>query len=138
MAKQPKNAGVTGVVYVGPSNEVELRVLPGVRFEYGLTVEVPTDLAKRMTEKPRTADDKIDHDAERVFVLASEAKVDRKRRALAKRVTEAERGPEWTPAQNDPDDEIDSPDRVPDLDAGDPNPSPDAPPSPAESVEAKS
>lgn len=116
----------TGVVYVGGHNEVDIAVLPGVHAEYGTVTQVPKDVAKELLKQKDT------------WVKPGGSYAG-KRRDHARRVTEFEHGGEWPgadkakantvyqPLQNNPEDEPEAQFVQPNLEAGDPNPSPEAP-----------
>lgn len=112
--------GHTAVTYVGPHNEVEVGVLRGQRFQYGVRAEVPTEIAERLLEQ---AD----------WSRSADAKIVSKHRASTRAVTAAEynddpdSGPIYRAQQNDPDEQVPAQYVEPDLDSGDPNPSPEAP-----------
>jgi hypothetical protein len=123
MAQQAKTVGV---VYVGPHNEVDISVTPGITAEYGIVTEVPPEVAKELL-KQKDNWQKAGHRA------------DPKRRAHARAVTAAEHGGEYPgpdkakdgvwyeAAQNNPEDQPEAQYVEPNIESGDPNPSPEAP-----------
>lgn len=76
-----KSKDTVGVVYVGPHSEVEVTALPGLRFEYGVGVEVAATIAAGLLEQ------------EDAWKAAANFKPDPKRRAHARAVLDAEAGP---------------------------------------------